>query len=482
MDKSFKKDFFKGSITSSIGSIISIVFHFFSIMIITRSLNKEEFGVYILIIATMYLFNLLAGFGFEISLTKFISSDTEEKKGQILATTVFSRLIPLLTIILLFLIAGNYLVSLIDTNLINFTFYIPLLISLASFRDLLNNLMQGMKLFSQFVTVQVSSAFVRLIIILMLIYFHVLDIQNLLLVELISIGIALAIQVIVIRFKEFLPFRPELAVFKSLVKFSFPLYLNSILTFVYDRVNLFIISAYFTATSVAYYDVADKIPDALKRVFYSFILVYFPNSSKLFAENKNADAENLMNKSLIGISAALSVAVLVSFIFQGEIISIIFSAKYLEASLAFALLMFNFYLRAISNILGYTLVAAGFSSTSLKTNLVASSISLAGSLLMVPKFGFIGAVYALIVMNLVSQIIYTRFLWKYLFLPNSREYLKPLVVVILTVAFYYIFNISNVFLKILLVLINIGLISFWIKDISEFLNFLWKKRRIVNDK
>lgn len=50
MDKSFKRDFIKGSAAASMGTVVAMVFQFLSIVIITRYVTKEEFGIYVLII------------------------------------------------------------------------------------------------------------------------------------------------------------------------------------------------------------------------------------------------------------------------------------------------------------------------------------------------------------------------------------------------------------------------------------------------
>ena len=50
-----------------------------------------------------------------------------------------------------------------------------------------------------------------------------------------------------------------------------------------ERVNYFIIGAYLNPSSIANYDVATKVPDALKKIFQSFIIVYFPSLAKLFS-------------------------------------------------------------------------------------------------------------------------------------------------------------------------------------------------------
>ncbi|MDX1373086.1 MAG: oligosaccharide flippase family protein, partial [Nitrososphaeraceae archaeon] len=409
MDKKFVSEFLRGSAAATIGSVASMAFHFVSIMLLTRYLSKEDFGLYILIVLTAYLFNIFGGLGLEITLTKFISSDTEQNKPSIFATTIIARAVPLILVLIIFSFVSELVIEAIDKRILEYIALIPILIIIVNYRDLFNNLMQGLKLFKHLASTQIISALIRVSLILAAVVTGELTLTNLVYIEIISVLVALVMQFIVIPFKPLLPFKPSYKIFKKLIAFSFPLYLNNLLTFAYDRINLLIIGIYLTAESVANYDVADKIPDALKKLFYSFIVVYFPHSANLFAEKKLEDARKLMNKSLITISIILSFGVMLAFILRNEIVGIIFSEAYIGASFAFALLMLNFYLRAISNILGYSLVSAGFSTTSIKTNSVASVVSIGGSLLLIPIYGYIGAVYSLLAMNIVSQIIYLGF-------------------------------------------------------------------------
>ena len=82
--------------------------------------------------------------------------------------------------------------------------------------------------------------------------------------------------------------------------------------------------------------------------------------------------------------------------------------------MALALLMVSFNLNAVVRLMGYTIVAAGHSSTPVRINLVSSVTNVVGCLILIPRYGYIGAVYSLIGMNLLSQ----AFHWFYLIRAN----------------------------------------------------------------
>ena len=79
MDKEFKKNILKSSASTSIGTITSMVFQFLSVMIMTRYVTKEDFGIYVLIIVAVNFFNLLGGLGLELTMVKIGRASCRER-------------------------------------------------------------------------------------------------------------------------------------------------------------------------------------------------------------------------------------------------------------------------------------------------------------------------------------------------------------------------------------------------------------------
>jgi O-antigen/teichoic acid export membrane protein len=143
-----------------------------------------------------------------------------------------------------------------------------------------------------------------------------------------------------------------------------------------------------------------------------------------------------------------------------------FSARYLDSSLGFSLLIFNFYLRALSNIMGYSLVSAGLASVPVKAGTISSVISIAGSFILIPIFGFIGAIYSTLAMSIIAQVSYTYFMKKADIRVNSFEYLKPLIVLTVILVVYYLINADSMVIKLITVAIYLAASSIFIKEIK----------------
>ena len=141
MDKGFKRDFIKGSAATSLGTIVAMVFQFLSIVIITRYVTKEEFGIYVLIIVISTFLDAISGLALEQSLVKFISSAEDLERKSTFIPTVIIRIILIVIAIVLVVLFSNPLMSLFSFTATEFLYVIIILFILSSFRGLFYNLL-----------------------------------------------------------------------------------------------------------------------------------------------------------------------------------------------------------------------------------------------------------------------------------------------------------------------------------------------------
>ncbi len=474
MDKSFKLNFIKGSAAASIGTIVSICFHFVSFMILTRTLEKHDLGIYVLILAVIQLVSLLSGLGLEISVVKFLAGEESEIKNVLFPILILKTILLVLAAAL-FYAGGRLTLYLFGEEIAGYFIIIPVIFISTGLRDLFYNILQGLNYFKKYAIAQSTTAVLRVAMIIFIVLRKDLTLLNLIYIELFTTAGSAIIQAFLIPFKKHFHL-PAFEVYKDLLRFSIPLYMNNVLTFVYDRVNIFIIGAYLNTASIALFDVAGRIPDACKRIYQSFIIVYYPNISKLFSQNNKEGAVSLMNKSLGFSSLFFAFVTLLSFLFGEQILTLLFSQIYRESAFAFSLLMLNFYLRSLSNLLGYTLVSAGYFSVPVKVNIVSSIISIGGSLLLIPAVGYIGAAYSLLLMNVSSMILFNYNLRKREIKPDSIKYYKP-VILMLPFALLSLL-ISSPVLKLLYLGVFIFISGFWLEGIKDLFRLFTRKIKL----
>ncbi len=481
MDSTFKRKFLKGVTASSIGQIIGMLFNFLSITILTRTMEVKEFGLYSLILVITYLFNTLGSFGLEITLVQFITRD-EEKTDKVLFPLLVIKFLTTIFFCLIFYFFSQMILQLFDKNLVNLAFPITVLIFLGSFRDVLYNLLQGLNLFRKYAITQTVAAFVRVLSIVLIIYFSVFSFNNLILVEILTTIFAIVLIPLSAPMKSLIDFHFKPEIYRKIIKFTLPVYLNNIFTIVYNSSNTFVIGILLTPVYVAYYDVSSKVPTALRKITASFMLVYFPSISSLLSRGDKESALRLINKSLAVISVSLGVLVFSSLILGKEIITILFSEKYLNIYTAFVLMMFNFQLRTLANIMGYSILSSGHPEIPMKVNIFTSMISLGGALLFIPMVGFIGAVYALIIMNVFSLLQYYYYLKKLELRIKLFNFLQPMIVLIVSgLTFYFILNgITPLILKIVSLALYVVLNYIFVGEVKSIFKNVKKYIPILN--
>lgn len=478
MEKTFFKKFLKESVAISFGRIITTGFHFISIMIMTRYISKGDFGIYILTMLIAYVFNLFSSLGLEISIVKFLSSATDDEKKDYIFPTLLMRIVSLCILSIVFYAISPLIVPLFDTRIQTFIVFIPIIFFLSSLRDFFYNILQGLKFFKRYAVIQSAFASLRVLLLIVFLSLNILDIRRLIYIEIIIMFLTIIFQTLPLPSKYFLRFNRERGKYIEIIKFSVPLYFNSLLTFLRERMNVFFIGAMVNITGVALYEVAAKLPQGFLHIFQSFIIVYFPNLSTLFAQGKKQESQNLMNTSLIIISIGIPFIVFACFLFKNEIITILFSEKYLASAFAFSLLILNFYFRSTSNILGYSIVSAGYASIPVRINAVASIVNIISNLIMIPAIGFIGAVYSLVLMNIASLCLHYFFLFKISLRPNVSVFLKSSTILFLSIASFFVLNKNGLLIKIAFL---IGFLFMMSLVISEFRSYSSRIAKTIYD-
>lgn len=478
MSRDFIVKLIKGSASTSIGTFASVLFHFFSIMVMTRYAEKEVFGIYVLILVIVHCLKIIGSLGLDLTMVKLISEDAGNQQAKKpLFEILASRVILLAGLSLIVYATGHLVLPFFDGRIADYLLYIPIMFCLASLRELFFFLLQGLQYFRKYAVVQTASAVFKFILVLLFANFSELNLANLIYIELMMLLGSFLHQLLVIPLRAHIDFRFDRSAFNNIIRFSLPLYANNILTFVYGRINIFLIGIFLNPVSIALYDIAAKIPEGVDRMFKSFIVVYFPNFSKLLAEGNQREAQRMMNQSLILFSVIIVFGVLASFLFREEIFRLIFSDQYLDASFAFSLMMLNFYIQAIYNIMGYSLVSAGHPAVPAKINLVSSTVNITGALLMIPAFGFLGAVYAHLAMDIVSQILHFQYLKKAGIQADYRRYLQPVMILAVLVALYMLIGIETYFMRSIFLAGYVALSWLLMKEFRNLIHFSIKLLR-----
>ena len=471
MNSKFLKNLIKGTVATTSGTIATMGFHFISIYFLSRFLSQTEFGYYALIFSISNLLNLLSNLGLEISIVKNIAEGSKLRETVLRPTLIIKTLFTIFFLILFLLLYKVYPTDGFE-GLWNYNIYIVILFVLGSYRDLFYRILQGLNLFKNYSLIQISTALLRVILIISSIYLGNFNFLLLLNFEVLIIAISLIFQFLNIPFRELLRSKALFNEYLRLIKFSSPLYANNLITFTYDRIGVFIIGMLMTASSVAIYDVSSKIPSALQGILSSYVLIFFPNISTLFGLGDNENAEKLINKSISYITLLLSLLILIITLWNTELVTLFFSSKYIESAFPLIIMMFALLLRNLSNILGFAIVAAGYSKIPMKVNFVSVLVGVISTYLLVIEYNYTGAAFAVLIMNFISFFQYAYYHNKLGLIKLNFSFSYTLLVTIAFIILIFFIGIESLLIKILLFVLFIVLNHKPVIDFRKFFIYL----------
>jgi len=263
------------------------------------------------------------------------------------------------------------------------------------------------------------------LVLIMVVYIHK-GILGLVYARVIALAVALVYQTFVLPMRHRCVF--DTALLREMFKFGFPLGLNNILYFVFTKFDALLLGAMLSPVGVAYYGTATRIPDASRRMFESFRTVYFPNMAELFVARKKQEAEALLNNSLRIVSFLTIFITLVSVLFRERIVVFLFTAQYLDCAPVLAVLMVALSIGLVGNILGTSLVSAGYPKLPVVINIADTSVNVLANLMLIPVMGVMGAACAALLARAVTNPLNVWFLKKSGINVMISEYLKPFAI------------------------------------------------------
>lgn len=483
-NKSIISHFFSGTFFIGGARVSAIVLGLVSVMLATRYLTTDAYGVYVLV---MLFSNFLAhflSFGLGLVIPKYLASNEEESYKSTLINTVFHfRVIVVLVVgisIVTFqpLIAG-FLDSTSTTDIFKAT---PLVFLVLSFAQLFESILRGRFEFRAIGLIEFISEVVELVLLILFVVVYRLGFWGLIMAKVASQAFFSFLAFRAIRFEHRWEFNVTLL--KEMLKFGLPLQVQFIFGFAISRLDTLIVGSILGARGVAFYDIAKKIPDSLMQLYSVFISVYFPLSANIYATEKKEKTDYLLNNSIRLITFLAAFAALIIAFFGKNIIVLLFSEEYLASYWALVLLMIGLTLEMVENTLGYSLVAIGEPDKPLYISIMRSVISLVGNLTILPILGYVGAAIIYVSGNLIALPVNIFFLRRKGISPNLIASIKLLFISGLLFTSFLLWNpgaiLSAVFLLLLYIPLSFILSVITSRDVTILygeVSMLWIKLR-----
>ena len=394
-------------------SLTERLFFFILFLIFARTYSNEVYGE----IITIFTVCNAAAFLFNLGLPIYLQRETAITKSNVgkiyLESLIIQSVLSLVYLILIFIIIYLFYGNI--NNLL--VFLIAASVYTLQFAATPNSLLYGFMEFRvQFLTL-FTSRLIAVVSIIVVSFTITEKLEVSLLILLISGLIYLITQIIYIRIK-FIKFSFADFEFNSLIKLlslTFPLYLAVIFNYLYDKVDVIIISKILDFTEVSIYNIGYGLFKS-STLLFGFILTSGYSRISYLSKSKRAVKIFFKKYFIIIVSLTILVAVFL-FIFSDIIIYGLYGERYKDSGLILRILTPAIILLGLNNLTGNILNALGLFRENMLVTLTGLIFNIIANILFLQHYGIIASA----VITVLTEMLI--FIGDIIFLKNNKVFL-----------------------------------------------------------
>ena len=363
------------------------IFFFLIFIIIARKYPVDIYGEMVTVFSAANIFIILFDLGLPVLLQKE-TAVLKERSSGFLSSVILINLIffPLFISAMLIFCAMFFPdISIEMITVISLTVYF------FSIGNILNKSLSGLGDFKSQFTSLFCSRIITLIFFLSAVYFFNSGLNALLmilaagaLIQLFSLFKEIGKYKLRIRFNK--SGRPAIG---SLIKLSLPLGLAVIFNFLYDKIDIVLISKITDFDQTAYYNAAYGI---LRASTAAFAFLFAAGLTRVSGLSRNKTAVRLFFKKYSVILFQISIILTIIIFFGADlIIKILYTDKFEEAVPVLKILSVALTGLALNNLTGIILNGMGFFKKNMNVTLIGLIINVILNIILIPEYGIAAA-------------------------------------------------------------------------------------------
>jgi O-antigen/teichoic acid export membrane protein len=400
------KRVFKDGGNLFVGKAGAVVFGTLNMVILTRIFTKEEMGIYSLFLMVV---NLILYMGLHWSNSSIVRHGRSEfvKDGKI-NKSFWARMYLFIPAVIFFIVIF-LLFSKSITNYIGISQgLIVFVIGMFVLNGIMNSIISIYQSIDKMKTAAYILFFQKLFYFLglLMVFFNVFETKISLVLMLINFSFLLSIFIYIVpfKFKFILPYNFDKKYFKKIWSYSWPQLIGFSGIYAINYIDLYVIKQYATLADVGVYSVAYNG----FTMICGFIMLIHSVFLPLVVEYKTKKKYGMISKYMKKLplfSVGWLILVIVGTFVSKYFIQLLFSAKYLESTPSFNILLIasffyfvSIYLLPIVNAYDLILYSQIF-------NIVTAIINIIFDFLLVPNMGIIGAAYGTLISFAVGTVL-----------------------------------------------------------------------------
>jgi O-antigen/teichoic acid export membrane protein len=363
---------------------------------VTNSFTTAEVGIFMVLLLAADFFNIANNFGVWVALPKLVAAANEEARPAIIRSAMSVQALISVALGSVVLAVWWWSPSLAgplgqaDWAAVQpYLWILPPLFLVGTLRDNAMAALAGLNLYGRRAVGIVTASLTQVILVFVLIWLGGGTLSALLWAMLASYGFALILLYGALPVGKGLNL--DWKTYSESVKFSRPLYANSLLNFFFQRFDTVLVFAMLGAPTGGVYEMAKRFPTLLSRTLGALRVPFLPNVSKQISRGDEEGAARLVNRALILTAFVGNVGVLFTVLLQEHLIVLLFNADYLAATSVLGLLMGAICLAVQAGLLGETLIALGRPGIVTIANIGLAGITICVSLMLLGSMGIQGA-------------------------------------------------------------------------------------------
>lgn len=457
----------KGTVFLTLSTIFSNIFIFLERIVLTRSLNPEQFGIFSLALSIVNFTLFLIYFGITTGILRFlpyyVSKNMKDLENGIKRFSYFYGYLMGFLGTFFIIISSHFLTKFYNEKGL---FYALLIFSpsifFIFFSDVVSTVFLGYSI-TKFKALfrNIFFPFLRLVFFIIAFLYY----RNNNLYIYISLYTLSSFLIFLISFykkpKTFPPYKYEI---KEILRFSLPIAIIGFYGLLMGKIDTMMIGKYLEIENVGFYSIAFSLAILVKIFFNSSSEPYVPLATKLVEKNKITELENLL-LSVNKINIIMTFIIMIIGLYAGPVlIPKIFGIDYIPSIIPFKILAFGFFLQSFFGLFAPTFTSIGDTRPLLFMSVSSGLLNIILNFFLIRKFGMIGAGLA----TIISEIVFSS--WGVIYLKHKyrisgiKKETSILAFLFSIIGLFFLINNLYIFKTIFLFLIII-FFGFYIKNL-----------------
>ena len=436
------KTLVQGSLLSAASVFISMAALLVTSKLFTNALDQSQVGIFALLLVTSDFIIYASGMGLSSSMPKLVAEANPARRKEIIGSALAGQ-IPLLLLVGAVVLLAQQVIPVPDTQAETSAWagvhsclhFLPLLFIAGGLRDLILAMLAGLDRYAFRAGGIALASLAQVVLVYLFIWRGGGQLKTLTVVMALSYGIALILlwTGLGVHGKPRVRWRDYL----KQVRFSFPLYLNQLMTFFNQRFDTMLVSALAGVTSAAIYEMMKKLPVLVNRVMNALLVPYLPHISQLLSVSDHAGAARVLHHA-VGLSAFFGYgAVLLLTALQRPLILLLFNADYLADAAILGLLLTAASLALQSGLMAKMLIALGRNVPVPFVNMSTMLLTVGADIILIPYFGMVGAAAAVMAASGAGFFLLAAFTHRAGIPVKLWHCVKPMLFLLLSAAPLY---------------------------------------------